>query len=65
MQILTAVQLFECFFDDEVINMVVNRYALQRNSDIVVSTTEMKDDTHNIIVTEAISRDRFSHILTN
>nr|CAI5867438.1 unnamed protein product [Callosobruchus analis] len=88
MQELTPLQLFECFFDDEVINMVVeftNRYALQKNSDSVVSTTEMKcflgvlilsgyviyprrfmywenrNDTHNIMVTEAISRD--FHIL--
>nr|CAH7753302.1 unnamed protein product [Callosobruchus chinensis] len=90
LQELTPLQLFECFFDAEVINMIVeftNRYALQRNSDIVVSTTEMKcfigvlilsgyvihpkrsmywenrNDTHNVMVTEAISRDRFSQIM--
>nr|CAH7744314.1 unnamed protein product [Callosobruchus chinensis] len=65
MQILTPVQSFECLFDDELINTVIeftNRYALHRNSDIVVSTTENRSDTHNIMVTEAISKDTFSHI---
>jgi hypothetical protein len=86
----TPMQLFECFFDGEVIDMIVtfsNRYALQRNFDASVTGKEIKcflgvlmlsgyvvlpqrymywenrSDTHNIMVTKAISRDRFSHIM--
>nr|CAH7737757.1 unnamed protein product [Callosobruchus chinensis] len=66
MQDLTPVQLFEWSFDDEVINIVVeftSRYALQRNSDIAVCTTEMRNDAHNIMVTEAeVKRQIFTYI---
>ncbi|CAH2014490.1 unnamed protein product [Acanthoscelides obtectus] len=66
MQELSPMQLFECFIDAEVIDMIVeytNRYALQGNLDIEVSSREIKSDTHNDMVTKAMSRDRFSQIM--
>lgn len=89
-QQLTPLQLFEFFFDTEVVDMLVtfsNRYALKKNFVGDISTKEMKcflgvlilsgyvdvcrrymywenrSDTKNILVTKAISRDRFSHIM--
>lgn len=85
-------QLFEKFFDEELINLIVaesNRYAQKRNRKNNIEHAEVKcfvgvlllsgylqvprrrlfwekeRDCHNNLVSEAISRDKFEHILSN
>lgn len=88
----TPLQLYENFFDDELIDIIVNetnRYAAQKNKNNNISKTEIKaffgvlilsgynqvsrrrmywereKDTHNELVANAISRDRFEFIMSH
>lgn len=88
----SPLELFECFFDAEIIDMFVtctNQYAASKNRKSDVTPEEMKTffgillvsgycpvprrrmyweqakDSHNAVISEAMCRNRFEHILTN
>lgn len=89
---LSPIQLFENYFDKEIIDMFVtntNKYAANRNRRSDITAEEIKvffgilllsgymstprrrmfwensADSHNIIVSDSMSRNRFEHILSN